>query len=441
MKTKLKIIIPIIVAIAAVILAAVCIKFNTNESYSLEAIMSTAQQYLTEQKYEQAAIEFEKAIQIDPRNVDAYIGIAQAYELIGDTEKALEWLHKGYDLTGDPALKAEIDRLGGSAEADVTTEQTTEETAESNNIEELTEISTIDNVEKNLEKKIVYADNWYSIFKYDENENIISMDLYTSSDKKRLSANYEYSGSSVKRTVYVDDVMINENDVAFSDIMAEVEAEKKERANTTKKFDTGYFIYDDKGDLIESSWHNVNSNGEMVDSGECCWYSNGVITKQNMFSDETDKWTFFDEKGYPIKSTGTFSGKNISWIYTYDYDENGYPIVQYLNGEKDCEFINVYKNSNLAYSFWHAKDEINNNHGLCGNSDSDNMVEVNDNKQYLRMIVHDYYDFHTDQTSDINQHSYIVYYVLSYDDSRVIDKIIAPKTELPLFGCPFCYEE
>ncbi len=130
MKTKLKIIIPIIVAVAAVIIAAVCIKFNTNENYSLEAVMSTAQKYLTEQKYEPAIAEFEKAIQIDPRNVEAYIGIAQAYELIGDTEKALEWLQKGFDLTGDPALKAEIDRLGGSAEAEVT-EQTTEETVES----------------------------------------------------------------------------------------------------------------------------------------------------------------------------------------------------------------------------------------------------------------------------------------------------------------------
>lgn len=129
MKTKLKIIIPIIVAVAAVIIAAVCIKFNTNENYSLEAIMSTAQQYLTEQKYEQAIAEFEKVIQIDPRNVDAYIGIAQAYELIGDTEKALEWLQKGFDITGDPAPKAEIDRLGGSAE--VIVEQTAEETVES----------------------------------------------------------------------------------------------------------------------------------------------------------------------------------------------------------------------------------------------------------------------------------------------------------------------
>ncbi len=146
MKTKLKIIIPII-AVICIALAFIFIRFRPAEKADINAVLITAQQYLTEQKYEQAAAEFEKAIQIDPRNVDAYIGIAQAYELIGDTEKALEWLHKGYDLTGDPALKAEIDRLSGSAEAEVTSEQTIEETVESTTTPTEEETTTTETVE------------------------------------------------------------------------------------------------------------------------------------------------------------------------------------------------------------------------------------------------------------------------------------------------------
>ena len=112
MKSKLKIIIPIGIAVIAIALAFVFIRFApTKESVDIGTMISTAQQYLTEQKYEQAVAEFQKIIDIDPKNVDAYIGLAKAYIGLGDTDKAVEVLEDGYDKTGDERIKQLIEEL------------------------------------------------------------------------------------------------------------------------------------------------------------------------------------------------------------------------------------------------------------------------------------------------------------------------------------------
>ena len=48
--------------------------------------------YLSEGNYEQAILAFEAAIEIDPKQVDAYIALAEVYTAQGDTEKAAEIL-------------------------------------------------------------------------------------------------------------------------------------------------------------------------------------------------------------------------------------------------------------------------------------------------------------------------------------------------------------
>ena len=119
MKTKLKIIIPVILAIAAVITAAFCISFTPNASQNIEEILSTAQKYLVEQNYEQAIAEFNKIIELDPMNSEAYLGLAQAYIDMGDTEKAVETLEKGFELTADTRIKAFLDKITAEFSEDI----------------------------------------------------------------------------------------------------------------------------------------------------------------------------------------------------------------------------------------------------------------------------------------------------------------------------------
>lgn len=111
MKSKFKIIIPTIIALAAVIIAAVCISFTPKVSQNIDELLSTAQKYLIEQNYEQAVIEFNKIIELDPMNAEAYLGLAHTYIDMGDREKAVEILEMGFEMTGDERLKALLDEL------------------------------------------------------------------------------------------------------------------------------------------------------------------------------------------------------------------------------------------------------------------------------------------------------------------------------------------
>lgn len=123
MKNKLKFIIPIVVAVIAIIVAALCIDFTPAEKVDIPSLVSTAQKYLIENNYEQAIAEFNKIIEIDPMNVDAYLGIVEAYVGMGDTKKAIEWLEKGYAITGDERLKNMIDKLNAeNSVSEITTD-------------------------------------------------------------------------------------------------------------------------------------------------------------------------------------------------------------------------------------------------------------------------------------------------------------------------------
>ena len=69
---------------------------------SSDKILETAEKYLDNEEYEEAIIQFEKLLEIDPLNVDAYLGLAQAYEAQGDIDEAVEVLEKALgELDGD----------------------------------------------------------------------------------------------------------------------------------------------------------------------------------------------------------------------------------------------------------------------------------------------------------------------------------------------------
>lgn len=80
-----------------------------NGSHSAESIMALAERYLNEQNYEKAVIEFLRVIEIEPMNVDAYLGLAEAYLAMGDTENAVRVLQTGLEITGDYRISDRLD--------------------------------------------------------------------------------------------------------------------------------------------------------------------------------------------------------------------------------------------------------------------------------------------------------------------------------------------
>ena len=70
--------------------------------------LDLGQKYLEKQNYELSIAEFDKVLEINPMNVEAYIGKAQAYKSIGDLDKMLEALQDGYELTKDERMKSQF---------------------------------------------------------------------------------------------------------------------------------------------------------------------------------------------------------------------------------------------------------------------------------------------------------------------------------------------
>lgn len=91
--------------------AAVAIGVSNSSANRVSRYMGAAERYLSEMNYEQAVIEFQRVLEIEPMNVDAYLGLAEAYLAIEQTDKAIEILKEGLDKTGDERIKNRLDDL------------------------------------------------------------------------------------------------------------------------------------------------------------------------------------------------------------------------------------------------------------------------------------------------------------------------------------------
>ena len=67
--------------------------------------ISLGERYLLEQRYEEAVIAFELAIEIDPKNADTYLKLSEAYVGTGNYESAVSTLEKGFENTQDSRLE------------------------------------------------------------------------------------------------------------------------------------------------------------------------------------------------------------------------------------------------------------------------------------------------------------------------------------------------
>lgn len=144
MSQKTRILIYILAAIAAVILGTLALLNNRQEDKpeSAQEHIDLGRIYLTELSYEKAVLEFTEAIEIEPLNADAYLGLAESYAGMGDVEKAVEILEEGYDKTGDERLKDMMEELNPTEETTVTTTSETEKTTTAITTKAVTEITS-----------------------------------------------------------------------------------------------------------------------------------------------------------------------------------------------------------------------------------------------------------------------------------------------------------
>jgi len=105
----------IIIALAVVLCIGAIVLINsqreTEAAPDWQHHYDIGMRFLSQGNYQEAVIAFRAAIEINPRQADAYLGLADAYIGLGDIDTAIAILRQGYDLTGDAQLLERIAEL------------------------------------------------------------------------------------------------------------------------------------------------------------------------------------------------------------------------------------------------------------------------------------------------------------------------------------------
>lgn len=81
---------PLLQLVAAVLMAVMLLTACASKAATAADKIELGQKYLTELNYTEAVASFTEAIKLDPDNIQAYMGRAEAYLALGEYEKALE---------------------------------------------------------------------------------------------------------------------------------------------------------------------------------------------------------------------------------------------------------------------------------------------------------------------------------------------------------------
>ncbi|MBE6901951.1 MAG: tetratricopeptide repeat protein [Ruminococcaceae bacterium] len=142
--TKRNVII-LVVVLVLLVAGAVTALFATGTigSKDPEKILATAERYLDKKDYEQAIIRFEKLLEIDPYNVDAYLGMAEALTALDRADEAKDILEKAADKIKDKDDLKKINEALTEVQPPEESEEQTPPTAESTDTAEAPETTTL----------------------------------------------------------------------------------------------------------------------------------------------------------------------------------------------------------------------------------------------------------------------------------------------------------
>lgn len=105
------IIIIVCVVLAGIGIGAYFLFANNSSSEDSGDSVSLGEKYLSEEKWDDAIVQFKKAIKNDPNNADLYLKLAEAYEHKKEYGNAIYYLELGYSKTNSDKIKAKLDEL------------------------------------------------------------------------------------------------------------------------------------------------------------------------------------------------------------------------------------------------------------------------------------------------------------------------------------------
>ncbi len=123
------IIIGVVILLIVAVVATLVIKGISAESSErkLQENLNLGERYLQELDYEQAIAAYTAAIEIDPKNIDAYLGLADVYVAMGDYDRAVEVLETAPEVSAHEKVKDKIEDISEQKEQAIVTEETSED--------------------------------------------------------------------------------------------------------------------------------------------------------------------------------------------------------------------------------------------------------------------------------------------------------------------------
>lgn len=401
MERKQKFRVVLYIIIAAVIAAAVIFaaaRGGMDSTSVLNEKLELGQKYLVELDYSNAVLEFTDAIKIDPKNPDAYIGLAEAYIGTGDTEKAIEALERGYEETGDERIKKMLDELTGGSDTETDTEETTV-------TEEVTLPEETETMEKVIESAVVPMDMESVYIPYKVNgemqESLINSmldfgeeNIYLSKNDNDFYITYNNGMTNIS-LVYNNGLfellgIVNPNSHTLIDTMLIFNKRISPKLDIKYYYNSPYIpayrVYDENNNFLcgsESLYNDLALETERI------YYvgDSEVLRKHYVYDDKlniTEIETDSDYVQYGYDNNGNLINiidKNGTISYSYDMVGN---LTEVIRNSDDETTKSVYEydydanciSSNYIYSFsnvlveYDPKGNVINNTYYFANSDS-----------------------------------------------------------------------
>lgn len=372
MRSKLKIIIPIAAAIIAIVLAAIFIQFKPANVEDVSLLVKTAQKYLLEMNYEQAIVEFEKSIALDPMNADAYIGLAEAYSGMGDIDKAVETLKLGYEQTGDERLKKMLEELLPSDDVEATTTVTTAS-------ETVTEAPEPEYVYMYVPNKVDFE----TTINYGDKVNYTQLNYpgYDYEIPLSYDANGKITNSIINyRLGYSVYGVNNSNGAAFGisdfdakDSVAQLKIYEKVKKENEKNIEVYSgdgivyvdveYKYDENGTLIELIYYYAGTN-DIYSYSKYDSHGNSIKSVYNNY-ESTDSYVYnSDGSVAEMVSNSTTYSDEVSFTSKikrkYTYDSNGYCTKMVEKQTNKTTYSNDYYENTVEFVTEYFYNDDNN---------------------------------------------------------------------------------
>lgn len=357
----------LVIVIAAVLAlgiggTAIGIGISTMPSNRAARYMGAAERYLGEMNYEQAIIEFERLLKIDPMNEDAIIGLADAYASIGNREKAIEVLNNGFELTGARRIERRLNKLQ---------EPTTSSSAENSNDSSSQPVQSSVPSSAGSSKPPVQSNPIVSIgLKYlDVSGYFNSSDILNSVAKGQIitvSKNDEYNNAFPYKSVFLSgDSHITELDAVFT--LGIYCTEEK------------YLVGNDKPNLVHNSGtqhvYKATSNGtELIKTSPYPMYvtQDGYIAYYAMRSSSSVTVNIQSPSGKIVSSTKIDGYSDpVGWAYGvvvdrllvsnslfYFVDTKGAPFVYHLYTDQVRNAVTGYYDTKYIRYLFYKTGEV-----------------------------------------------------------------------------------